>query len=314
MNISHMTYTRVAGGLTPGYPELRPVDPRIADFLGDHVVDLLDKATRSGASPPAKFTDSEAQVLFRKLHSGMDEEFLESAHVLAKRLIHVMNGRTSEGLLLALRAETKTNGRVAGLLKLQVAAEHGAVLEKLESGELQLSAVSGLLEKPGDLEKGALVATSLPDTSVYCADRLFAASRYFPEAFSIRLFAKPAGATRTFFDVAHVAAEKHMPQIVEAWATLQPGATREVLAELSEKVGEITPQLQEEIAEALETAPRPVVYLDTTRGLKEIYKIGGITLSGPIEEMRQKVQISQMDHGGWQITIDSPEEPQPAHR
>jgi hypothetical protein len=314
LDISHMTYARVAVGASPGYPELHTVDTRIADFLSDHINDLLVQATKDGASPPARFGDGEAQALFRNLHNGTDEKFLESAHTLATRLISAMNGRMSEGLLVALRAETEANGRIAGLLKLQVVAEHGAVLQKLESGELELSAVSDMLEKPGDLEKGALVATSLPDGEVYCADRLSAAARYFPEAFGIRIFAKRAAATRAFFDIAYQIAEDHIPRIAEAWHTLQSGPTREVLAELGEKVPEITPGLQDEMVEALETAPRPVVRLDTTREVKETYKIGEITLSGPIDEIRQRVKMSQKPDGGWRITIDSPEKPMPGHR
>jgi hypothetical protein len=314
LEISHMTYARVAVGACPGYPELHTVDSRIADFLRDHIDDLLAKAKKDGASPPARFTDGDAQDLFRKLHSGTDEEFLESAHTLAMRLISAMNGRMSEGLLVALRAETETDRRIAGLLKLQVVAEHGAILHKLESGELELSAVSDMLEKPGDLEKGALVATSLPDSEVYCADRLSAASRYFPEAFGIRLFAKLTAATRAFFDVACETAEDYVARIAEAWPTLQSGPTREVLAQLGEKVPEVTPALQEEMAEVLETAPRPVIRLDTTRQVKETYLIGGIALSGPIDEMRQRVRISEKHDGGWQITIDSPDKPVPKHR
>src|SRR5258708_332387 len=122
-----MTYARVAVGASPGFPALHPVESRIADFLRDHVTDLLTKAKKDGASPPARFMAGDAQDLFRRLHSGTDEEFLESAHILAMRLIEAMNGRMSEGLLLALRAETESDSRIAGLLKLQVVAEHGAV-------------------------------------------------------------------------------------------------------------------------------------------------------------------------------------------
>jgi hypothetical protein len=313
LKINCITYTRVAAGLDPKPPILQQVDSAIENFLRAHIDDLLSKAAKDDATPPAQFTDDEAKDLFWCLYQGTESEFLGSAQQLATRLTERMNGRTAEGLLLALRAETDTNGRVAGLLKLQVVAEHGAVLQRLESGELQLSAVTDMLEKPGDLQKGALVATSLPHGEVYCADRLTAAARYFPESFGIRLFAKPSAATKTFFDIAHRLAPTYVASIADAWPTLEPGTTRDVLGELGEKIPDITPELQEEMIEALESSPRPVVRLDTTRRVKESYKIGGITLTGPIEEMRQKVGISQRPDGSWQIAIKSLEEPQPTH-
>jgi hypothetical protein len=314
MDINWVTYIRVAAGLDPKPPVLHVVEASIENFLRAHIDDLLSKAKKNGAMPPAQFTDGEAQELFRNLYRGTEGEFLESAHQLATRLIGRMNGATADGLLLALRAETDTDGRVAGLLKLQVVAENGAVLQRLESGELQLSAVRDLLEKPGDLQKGALTATSLPDGEVYCADnKMPVAARYFPEAFGIRLFAKPSAATRTFFDIAQRLAPGLVTPIAESWPTLQPGTVRKVMGELGERIPEVTPELQEEMIGALEASPRPVIRLDTTRRVKESYKIGGITLDGPIEEMRRKVEVSRKPGGGWQITINSEDEPQLSH-
>ena len=313
MKINLATYTRVAAGLDPKPPALEQIEAPIQNFLNAHIRDLLEKANRDDAMPPARFTDSETQELFRLLYHGTESEFLDAARQLAERLIAVMNRRTSEGLLLGLRAETESNGRVAGLLKLQVVAEHGAVLQRLESGELQLSAVTDMLEKPGDLQKGALVATSLPHGQVYCADRLTAAARYFPEAFGIRLFAKPSAATKTFFDVAGQITPALMTRIAEVWPTLEPGFTRDVIGQLGDLVPGMTPQLQEDIIECLANSPRSVVRLDTTRRVKESYKIGGITLSGPIEEMRQNVEIVRQPEGGWRIALNSTEEPSPTY-
>lgn len=305
-----MTYARVAVGACPQSPELQPIEAGIKGFLCDHVDALLKKAQNREASPPGRFRENDARDLFRKLHTGTDPEFLSSAYSLAKRLIDGMNGRTSEGLLVALRAETERDGRVAGLLKLQVVAPNGAILRKLESGELMLSAVQDMLEQPGALEKGALVASSLPDGEVFCADRLSAAARYFPEAFDIRVFAKPAAAVKIFFDAVHAIAGDLAPQVAEIWPTLRPGPVRDLLAELGQKIPDLTPELLAEITEMLEAAPRPVGGLDTRRVVRETYEIGGITLTGPIDEMQRNVRISERSDGGWQLTVDSSEKPE----
>ncbi len=81
--------------------------------------------------------------MFRSLFSGQEAEFLAAAGTLTKRLIGVMDGRTTPGLLVGLRAPDES-GLVAGVMKLPVAAEHGAVLESLDSGEVVLPAVTPL--------------------------------------------------------------------------------------------------------------------------------------------------------------------------
>lgn len=312
INIQYMTYVRVDAGLIPEPPNLQAVELPIEDFLRAHVDDLLDKATKNDAAPPARFTDADAEELFRYLHTGSEAEFLDSVGELATRLIARMNGATAEGLLLALRA-THGSGQIAGLLKLQVVAENGAVLKRLESGELQLSAVQDLLEKPGDLQKGALVTSALPAGQVYCADKLSRTSQYFPDAFGIRIYAKPSAATRAFFDIAQALAPGLVAPIAQCWPTLQPGTVREVLAELGETLPDLQPRLQEEMIETLESAARPVLRLDTTRRVKETLKAGEVTISGPIEAMRQHVAISRIESGEWHTVVSSDDQPDVAH-
>jgi hypothetical protein len=70
--------------------------------------------------------------------------------------------------------------RAAGALKLQVVAEHAAVPPALEPGEEALSAVTKLFDKPGDLQNGALVTSSLPEDHVVIGDRLGKDAAYFP--------------------------------------------------------------------------------------------------------------------------------------
>jgi hypothetical protein len=313
LDISHLAYTRVAVGETPRRPALQPSEPGVTAFLVDHVNALLAMTDKPDATPPARFTHPDAEVLFRNLHTGTDQEFVESAHELATRLIGRMNGTTAEGLLICLRVEPGPRGSVAGALKLQVDAPNAAILKALESGEVILTAVKDMLEKPGDLQKGALVASWLAEGQVLCGDKLTHAARYFPEAFEIRIFSRPSAATKAFFDAVDAYAGHLAVQVAEAWPTLRPGPLRRVLSELGGKVPEFTTQVQADIAEALEAAPRPVARLDTERKVTETYRAGEIRVSGPIAAMRQHVRIHGSPGRGWQIVVESAENPVPEH-
>jgi hypothetical protein len=313
VRLKFVAYTRVAADATCKPPRLHQLDGATADFLLEHVGSLVKRATKDDGAPAARFADPDAHELFRHLYSGTPDQFLAATHRLAERLTEAMDRRTSEGLLVALRTESEGAEIVAGVLKLQVATEHGAALQRLESGELQLAAVTGLLERPGDLEKGALVAQSLKDGEVYCADRLSLTARYFPSALGIRRFAAAAPAAKAFFDTIQKVAPALVPRIARAWPNVEPDHTREVLARLGEQVPELTPQLQEEVVEVLETYPDPVAWLDTRRKVKETYKVGGITLSGPIEEMRRQVSSARTEEGPWRLVLDCADEPVPSH-
>ena len=308
-----MTYARVATGASSAAPVLRPVEAGIAAFLGDHIESLFAMARKPDATPPGRFIRPEAATLFRDLHTGTDQEFTDSAAKLTSLLIGRMNGTTAEGLLICLRAETGAAGRVAGALKLHVDAPNGAVLEALDSGEVVLAAVKDMMEKPGDLQKAALVASSFPDGQVLCGDRLTHAARYFPRAFDIQIFSRPSEAVRAFFDAVAAHAAPLLTQVAEAWATLQPGPPRQVLTELGGKIPDLTPQIQADIAEMLENAPRPAARLETTRRVTEAYRVGDITVSGPIDAMRQDVRVTEQMGIGWQIIVEAKEKPLPAH-
>jgi hypothetical protein len=315
LDITHMTYARVAADATPQLPHFRPIEDGVMGFLGGHVDSLFTMAKAPDATPPGRFVRRDAQRLFRDLHTGSDAEFLAAADTLTKRLVGRMNRATAEGLIVCLRAETATEGRVAGALKLQVVAPNAAVLRALDSGDIVLTAVKDLLDSPGDLQKGALVASRLPDGQVLCGDRVTHIARYFPEAFHIQIFCRPSVAAKAFFDAVEEFAGPLISEVAAAWPTLRPGSPREVLAELGQKVPGLTATLRADIAERLETVARPVARLDTTRMVKETYQAGQITISGPLEEMRRHVRVAaRPDDDGWQVTVDSAGRPAPSHQ
>lgn len=317
MDISHLVYSHVAVGRRPKRQSLQPYDPGVNAFLSDHIRALLDMADKPDATPPGRFLSKQATVLFRNLHTGSDEEFLAAAHDLTVRLIAHMDGRSAAGLLVCLRTKPEPRGSVAGALKLQVDAPNAAILRQLESGEVVLTAVKDMLEKPGDLQKGALVTSWHAEGDVVCGDKLAQAARYFPEAFEIRIFSRPSASTRAFFDAVELHARGLTNQVAEIWPTLEPGPLRRVLAQIGAKLPDFTTQIQDRVERTLSAAPRPVARLDTQREVTETYKAGDIRVSGPITAMRQLVTlIAPADRAlqpNWQIVVESHDEPVRIH-
>ena len=274
-------------------------------------------ADKPDATPPGKFLSQHATALFRCLHTGTDDEFVAVAHQLAVGLIAHMDGRSADGLLVCVRTKPTARGSVAGALKLQVDAPNAAILRALDSGEVVLTAVKDMLEKPGDLQKGALVTSWHAEGDVVCGDKLANAARYFPEAFEIQIFSRPSASTRAFFDAVDLHAASLAGQIAEIWPSLDAGPLSAVLGQISAKLPAFTPQIRDRIERTLRTAARPVARLDTQRDVTETYKAGDIRVSGPIAAMRQLVTlIAPADRGvqqNWQIVVESHDEPVRIH-
>lgn len=303
-----MTYAVVKAEGEVHAPRLQPVED-VADFLGDHVNKLLEKSRAADAAAAGKFFKPEHQGFFRSLHSGTEEEFLDAYHRIAVDLIHAMNKATALGLLVALRVNTETHGTVAGVLKLQVLAPNGAALLEGDDGEVKLSAVQDMLDRPGELQKSALVTTLLEEGRVYCGDRLHNQSKYFPRALGIKVHPRPRAAVKTLFDIVWREEPGLTVPLAEAITTCSPGPVAQVLAELGNKVPELTTPIQAEIAEQLAEQEMPIVELDPRQAVRATYRIGEITVSGPIAEIGDLVKISEEPDGHWRLTIDSDVEP-----
>lgn len=316
MQITHMTLAKVAHDATFAPLELREVDEGVNAFLRDHIKGLREMTSKR-RTPPGKFTDPEAQNFFRDLFTGTDDAFLTSAGSLTKRLTAKMDARAAKGLLICLRAHDDQE-HYGGVLKLQVVAPNAAVLEELTSGEVKLSAVRDLLDKPGDLQKGALSTSWLAEDRIMIGDQLGQDAAYFPEAFAIKIYARPATAVSDLFTAIDDVAPNLAVPVAMALPKVSPGDPTVVLAALGAKVPEFTPGIQTRVANALASQARPVAHIDTTRLATETIKAGEIKITGPVAQMRQNVRIEQNENGpdigGWTVTVDSPTEPQRTHR
>ncbi|MEV4898304.1 hypothetical protein AB0K48_54130 [Nonomuraea sp. NPDC055795] len=308
MEITQMTYALVKEGAEVLAPRVQPVH-EVADFLSDHVKKLLEKARATDAPPAGRFYKPEQQGCFRSLHEGTTQEFLDAYHRLATDLVRSMNKATALGLLVALRVNTDTDGVVAGVLKLEILAPNGAALLEGDDGEVTLAAVQDMLDRPGKLQKSALVTSRLPEERVHCGDQLHTQAKYFPDALGIKVHPRPRAAMKAFFDIVWAVEPGLTAPVAEAITACTPGPVAQVLAELGDKVPECTSPVQAEIAERLAEQAMPVAELDPRREVRGTYRIGDITISGPIAEMGQRVQVSAEADGRWRLTIDSDVEP-----
>lgn len=308
MQITHMTYARVAQGATPGQMVARPRDSGVEDFLIDHVK-ALSKLAVDDASPCARFVEADAQAAFAKLRDGTDDEFLDAAGTLTRRLISAMDGRSAPGLLVCVRLTDGPKLSVAAL-KLRVVTPNAAVLEALESGEELLAAAKNVLDAPGDLQKGALVDDPRhPRSEVVVGDKLTKDAQYFPRAFGIRTEqrAKDGGADllnalNDQIDAATVVS------VAAKLSGLPSGTPEAVLEAASRQVPELTPAVRESTVAALHAQSRPVTRVSTVAPLKQVVTADGITIRGSVTAM-QAVEIEERSDGGYRITIDVSEQP-----
>jgi hypothetical protein len=314
VQVTHMTLAKVAHDAVSASPELREIDDGVNAFLGDHIMGLREMTSKRKTSP-GKFKDPEAKRLFRDLFTGPDADFLTAAGNLTKRLITRMDARAAKGLLICLRAHDDQE-RYGGVLKLQVVAPNAAVLEELASGDVKLSAVRDLLDKPGDLQKGALSTSWLAEDRIMVGDQLGQDAAYFPEAFAIRVYARPTTAVADLIAALDKVAPKLAAPVAAALPAVSSGDPTTVLAALGGKVPELTPGIQANVVDILERQARPVAHIETSRAATETIRTGEVKITGPVSQMRQHVRIEQkdeLDTVGWTIIIDSPREPRRTH-
>jgi putative lipoic acid-binding regulatory protein len=309
VDITHLTYTVVKYDAQIPDPVMEPVD-QVRDYLTEHLGKFLEATRSQNAQPAGYFENPLRQNLFRDLHEGSDAKFLAAYRELAVALVGRMNGATKEGLLVGVRASSPDDGVVAALMKLEVVLEHGATLSSHAiDGRVQLAAVKDVLEKPGKLQKCAMVTSNLPEHRVFCKDQQQDQAKYFPEAFGIKVHPRPRMAMRVFYDVIGELQPELTQSIAEAIATCSPGPAEEVLAEVAGKVPGISSDLQADIVERLRARDRPVTQLDPTQSVKGVYKIGPITITGPLAVLEDMVRRRQLEDGSWRVTIDSQAKP-----
>ena len=164
MAVDLLAYAFVSAGGQPPTCTMQAASPDVAAYLEEHLTDLRGRG-RSGASPPAEFLAPGAQRVFNDLLSQDQQVFEASATALAQALQAQLHGATKDGLFVALNA-TLQDQRLASVLKLEVTEQYAGVLEDVAGGQRTLAAVRNLLDRPGELQKGAIFPDPRPDLSL----------------------------------------------------------------------------------------------------------------------------------------------------
>jgi hypothetical protein len=308
VNLLRMTYSRVNGDSAPAVSSLRPLEAGVEAFLGEHVAELL-KLGAQGDTAPAHFIEDGLADLFADLESGTDEGFLNAASTLTSRVHERMDGRTSPGLLLCATME-HAGTRHATVLKLRVVAEQGAVLARLDSGEEVLSAVTDVLERPGELQKGVVTPDARVSSEAILTDKLGVTSLYFPEALGLRQEQKGDAALASLL----TAIASHNPAAAESAAEHMPQVTSQtivgVLTELGNHIPALTAEVQQQVVEQLSNQPRPVLSIDSQRPVRGVVTAGTLKITGPFASVRNIDWSRDPESDDWIITVraDAPPE------
>ena len=313
MRATRLTFFRVARGAVPAIPWIRPGVVEVSAFLAAHVAGLRDRATE-GSAAHALFANPADLQLMQDIRSGDESAFLAAAGILGTRLVAEMHhvGGALPGLLVCstLVSDTDPTIAYAVVLKLQVVSEQGAVLQRLDTGEETLAPVTDVLDRPGELQKGLVFPDERPDSQAVVGDKAAQQeARYFLRAMGVTLEARDsASAGALVAAVAHRAGRVIAEQVVQALPSVQPAAPREVLATLGQTIPDLTEAAVADIAEALVTAERPVVRIDTSAHVTARLRAGALTLTGPADEVRRVTWESDPE-GGWRIAFRSDQEP-----
>ncbi|MFD3461008.1 hypothetical protein ACFWVM_14950 [Nocardia fluminea] len=304
MKITHMTYAVVRQGVQIPDMKLQSVD-EVAPFLSDHVDGLLVKTRKADARPAAYFRDTASQDHFHSLRCGTTDEFLNSYRHLAQNLVNAMNGSAKAGLLVGLRVTGAAEDvAAAGLLKLEIVTPNGAALLSNDDGsDVRLEGVQDLLDRPGDLQKSAIVTSALAPARVFCGDQLHVQAKYFPSSLGIQIHPRPRAAMAAMHSAVREVAPALTAGVADAVATCSAGSVQTVLMEAARKVPELTVAHQANIADRLRSLPEPVLELSPGLASKATYTIGDITISGPVAAVEHLVEVDESPDGRWMVTV-----------
>ncbi len=306
--IALMTYCRVVAGGAPVRRGSRPRDAGIDAFLIGHVESLMTRAA-SGDAPLAEVVDVETAGLFAQLAEGKPKSFYDAAHQMALRLVGEMDGRTSPGLLVCLRLAEPNEPNLAAALKLEVITPNSAVLDRLDSGEEVLSSVTNVLDAPGDLQKGAVYPDRRPQSQIVLGDRLPREALYFPRALGVRVEEKAIPAAAAMVKAIQAISPDVAEKVAVSMPELDSGRVEDVLARAAEELPELSVDVQQRAAAALNALPRPARRVDTSAPLRKTIRADGITISGLVQRMNQAVRMTPGPTGGYVITVTVQNEP-----
>ena len=313
MRATRLTFFRVARSAAPAAPWLRPGADEVSGFLSAHVAGLRDRAVQDSAAR-ASFADPSDLALVTALRDGDDTKFLAAARTLGERLLDQMNkvGGTRPGLFVCatLTDDADPPTLHATALKLQVVSAEGAVLQTLDSGEETLAAVTNVLDRPGELQKGLVYPDARPGSDAVVGDKAAQQEAlYFLRAMGVTLEARDAQGPASIVNAVAGRAGRGVADLVaRALPAAAPAAPAAVLADIRRTVPALTPQTADDVVRKLADAPRPVTNVDTAAPVKATMLAGGLKITGPADAVRL-VTWDPDPQGGWRVTFPSDTEP-----
>ncbi len=313
MRASRLTFVRVARGSTPSTAVLRPGVNEVSPFLTAHAAGLQVRADE-GSAANASFKEGADLQLMEDIRSGSDADFLAAADGLGKRLVDEMNKvpRPAPGLFVCttLVSDTVPADRLAVVLKLEVVSEQGAVLELLDNGEETLTAVTDVLDRPGDLQKGLVFPDVRPASQAVVGDKAAQQeARYFLRGMGVTLQARETRSAAALVTAIDARAGRAIAErVLEELPAVSSGSTTVVLDALQRTVPGLSEEAASRVAEDLVKAERPVGQIDTAAPVTGKMRAGALTVTGPAGEIH-RIRSERDPEGGWLVSFRSDLEP-----
>lgn len=313
MSIEYLTFQNVGHRQQASDAELRTHETDIDNFLLAHMRALQESAD-NGKTPTASFRDEVAEDLFREARDASESGFLKAATAISQKLNEVMDGRAKEGLLVIFRAVLPE--RLVVVLKLQVANEYAAVLQRVGRGREDLRAVKDVLDAPGRIQKGILYEDDRDSSSVIARETRTSATTadYFLRAYDIVMNSRPADANLALIRAVSKAGQGEdllglTDEVIAALPEIPQGSTSEVLDQLEIAVPDIS-VVRDSVEANLATIARPIDTINPTAGVKAEVVAGPIKIVGPAQDIAENVDWDRDDEReGWQVFVRSSEEP-----
>lgn len=284
-------------------PKMGPDVDEVSAFLVSHMENLREGAT-TGLAPFVTFRDPDDRVCFGMLSDGSDADFLTAAEALTRRLHAEMSHVNSKpGVLVCATFEEGHGRRSGAALKLEVVSDHGAILEQLETGEVVLSAVERVLDRPGELQKGLIYPDERPGSDAVVGDKANQTeARYFLLAMGViaEEHAKRALGVVAEALVDAAGTSQTVTTVLERLSSADVGTLEDVVTQVTDGIALNLPV--EEIINDLAARERPVRQVDTRATLKTTIEAGTVKVDLKNLDLG-RVTFRESSEGGWDIII-----------
>ncbi len=225
---------------------------------------------------------------------------------MASDLIAHMDDRTNDGVLVAVRR--RDGARIdTAVFKLIVTDSFAGALRSNGVNQDSIDVVKNLLDTPSKLQKGAVMPDGRAGSVVIVGDNVAKTALYFLDALGIRQVERPAESASELLGILSAAAPQRRAEI----AGLLHRTDATTVGAFLDTVPRLTPAIRNQVIDRCEARRRPIRVLEPTqvRTIRRMFRGGGITVVGLVEDMDKRVSVNRRDDGGWQIRVDLDERP-----